>query len=364
MATKGEEILQIINLFRHGKRNSFVDLETNEYFSTDLCPENIETTIEKGRAFINKYFPSNSFPFNSNDFKCVISESIRTIKTIIYRLIDFLPKEDFLSMDETALKNFTIKNMPNVVYDSKIFKSYEYTDELAAKLSYENEEYKKLKLDLENLIKNKSEKVYQLYNKYLNNKFFKGKSYEFFVISFIYDFLFYIAPEVQNKFTEEQKIMKEILKNFDANKKIIEICFGIEKVNLCFSHQLICSYYNEMDKIRKNKEDKKKIVMYSGHDLYLHCLINFLEIKDKKNYEYSFDDEINFIIFKKNGDEKLYFKATYNDEIMDIPISNLENKKECKLDTIMEKIEKKFLIYSYDDIMNFCKLKNLEKLKC
>ena len=47
MASNGEEILQIINLFRHGKRNSFVDLETNEYFSTDLCPENIETTIEK-----------------------------------------------------------------------------------------------------------------------------------------------------------------------------------------------------------------------------------------------------------------------------------------------------------------------------
>ena len=31
--------------------------------------------------------------------------------------------------------------------------------------------------------------------------------------------------------------------------------------------------------------------MYSGHDLYLHCLINFLEIKDKKNFGYLFDDE-------------------------------------------------------------------------
>ena len=119
-----------------------------------------------------------------------------------------------------------------------------------------------------------------------------------------------------------------------------------------------------MDKIRKNKEDKKKIVFYSGHDLYLHCLINFLEIKDKKKFGYLFDDEINFIIFKKNGNEKLYFKATYNDEVIDIPISTLDNKKECELDTIMNKIEKKFLIYTYDDIMDFCKLKNLDKLKC
>ena len=95
MSKDGEEILQIITLFRHGKRNSFLDLETNKYFSADLCPENIETTIEKGRAFIKKYFPHDSFKLNSKECKCVISESIRTIKTIIFRLIDYLPKEDF-----------------------------------------------------------------------------------------------------------------------------------------------------------------------------------------------------------------------------------------------------------------------------
>ena len=365
MSTKGEEeTLQIITLFRHGKRNSFLDLETNQFFSTDLCPENIETTIEKGRAFIKKYFPENSFPFNTKDCKCVISESIRTIKTIIYRLIDYLPKEDFSSMKESELKNYTIKNMPNVVYDSKVFKSFEYCDGIASKYSYENQDYKNLQLELENAMKEKSEKIYQLYNKYMNNPVFKGQTYEFFNISFVYDFLFFIAPEIQNKFTEEQKMMKEILKNHDANKRLIEICFDIKEVNLCFSHQLICSYYNEMDKIRKNLEDKKKIVFYSGHDLYLHCLINFLGIKDKKNFGYLFDDEINFIIFKKNGDDKLYFKATYNDELIKIPLSTLENKKECELDTIMNKIEKEFLIYTYDDIMDFCKLKNLEKLKC
>ena len=55
MSKEGEEILQIITLFRHGKRNSFLDLETNKFYSTDLCPENIETTKEKGRAFIKKY---------------------------------------------------------------------------------------------------------------------------------------------------------------------------------------------------------------------------------------------------------------------------------------------------------------------
>ena len=359
-----EEIVQIITLFRHGKRNSFLDLENNKLYPTDLCPESIQTTIDKGRKFIKKYFPSNSFPFNSKDFKCVISESIRTIKSIIFRLIDYLPKEDYMSMSEEKLKEFTIKHIPNTVYDSKIFKSFEYIDDLARVYSEPNEEYKNLYDEVEKELAKKSDKVLQLYHKYLNHPSFKGKTYEFFKLSFIYDFLYFIAPEVQQNFTEEQKIIKEVLGNLDANKRIIEICFTIKEVNLCFSHQLICSYYHEMDKIRKNKEDKKKIVMYSGHDLYIHSLFNFLEIKDKKKFEYSFDDEINFIIFKKNNEETLYFRVDYNDESIDIPLSNLDNKKECKLDTIMEKIEKKFLIYSFDDIKGFCELKNLEKLKC
>ena len=41
-----------ISLFRHGKRNSFINLDTNETFLTDLCVESIPITIEKGRNFI------------------------------------------------------------------------------------------------------------------------------------------------------------------------------------------------------------------------------------------------------------------------------------------------------------------------
>ena len=359
-----EEILQVITLFRHGKRNSFLNLETNELYSTDLCPENIQETIDKGRNFINKYFPNNTFPFNQKDFKCVISDSIRTIKSIIYRLIDYLPKEDFKSMSQEALKEFTIKNIPNTVYDDKIFKSFEYIDDIASKYSKKEEEYKKLYDDVEKAMSEKSEKVLQLYKKYLNHPSFTGKTYEFFKLSFVYDFLFFINPEVQKNFNEEQKEMKEVFEQLDANKKIIEFCFSIKEINLCFSHQLVCSYYNEMDKIRKNKEDKKKIVIYSAHDLYLHCIINLLEIKDKKKFGYLFDDEINFITFKKNNSEKLYFRVDYNDEQIEIPLSTLENKKECELNTLLEKIEKEFLIYNFDDIMDFCHLKNLEKLKC
>ena len=143
----------------------------------------------------------------------------------------------------------------------------------------------------------------------------------------------------------------------NANKRMIDIDLCNKNTNLCFSHQLICNYYQEIDKIRKNDENQKKIILFSAHDLYLNCLLNFLEIKDLSKFQYSFDDEINFIIFKKKGDEKLYLRVEYNEDALEIPFSTLENKKECELDTLMEKIEKEYLIHSFGEIMDFCRLK-------
>ena len=58
-----EEIVQIITLFRHGKRNSFINLETNILYPTDLCPENIQTTIDKGRYLYKKTYSFKQFLF-------------------------------------------------------------------------------------------------------------------------------------------------------------------------------------------------------------------------------------------------------------------------------------------------------------
>ena len=147
----------------------------------------------------------------------------------------------------------------------------------------------------------------------------------------------------------------------NANKRMIDIDNANKNANLCFSHQLICNYYKEMDEIRKNSKKQKKIVLFSAHDLYLNSLLNFLEIEDKNKFQYNFDDEIYFIIFKKNNDSKLYLKVEYNDDLLEIPLSTLENKKECELDTIMDKIAKEFLIHNFDEIIDFCNLKQTKE---
>ena len=362
MSNENEEILQVINLFRHGKRNSFMNLETNEEYSTDLCEDTIINTINKGKKFIEKYFTKfPASPFNPKDFKCFISDNIRTIKSIIYRLNEYMPKADFKSMNQNELKEYTKKNIPNTVYDDKIFTSYEYCDLVSSKYCNLDPNYKNLFTEIETELSKKSPKALEVFKKYLEHPIFKGKDYEYFKICYISDFLFFITPEVQKNFTEEQKTIKEVMGKFNSNKRMVDIDVANKNINLCFSHQLICNYYYEMDKIRKNSDDKKKIVMFSAHDLYLTCLLNFLEINDKSKYQYDFDDEINFVIYKKKNGDKIYFRAEYNDEVLDIPFSNLDNKKECELDTVLDKIEKEFLRFSFDEIMDFCKLKSTKE---
>ena len=358
MSDSQEKILQVISLFRHGKRNSFMNFETNQEYSTDLCEDSLIDTINKGKKFIEKYFTKfPASPFNPKDFKCFISDSTRTIKSIIYRLIDLIPHADFKSMSYNELKEYTIKNIPNTVYDDKIFKSYEYCDLISSKYCNLDPNYKKLFDEIETEISKRSQKALEVYKKYLEHPIFKGKTYEYFKICFISDFLFFIAPEVQKNFSQEQLIIKDVMGKLNANKRMIDIDLVNKNTNLCFSHQLICNYYQEMDKVRKNDKNQKKIILFSAHDLFLNCLLNFLEIKDLSRFQYSFDDELNFIIFKKKGDEKLYLRVEYNEDKLEIPFSTLENKKECELDKFMEKIEKEYLIHSFDEIMDFCRLK-------
>ena len=354
MENNNEKIIQVISLFRHGRRNCFLNFDTNEFFSADLCPESLNITINKGKKFIEKYFSHFTSPFNSKDFKCFISDTIRTIKTIIYRLSDLIPNSDFKSMNQNELKDFTIKNIPNAVYDDKIFMSYIYCCLISAKYCNKDPNYINLFKEVEAEISKKSKKALELYKKYLDNPVLKGKEYEYFKLSYIYDFLFYSSKEIQEQFNEEQLIIKNIFGELDVGKRMNDIDLNNKNVNLCFSHQLMYNIYEEIQKMKNNSEEQKKIILFSAHDLYLISLLNFLEV-DKSKYKYDFDDEINFIIFKKKNDDKLYFRAEYNDEVLKI---NKDKQKECELDNILEKMKKEYLFCSYEDIKNFCEFRS------
>jgi len=309
MANSNEEILQVISLFRHGARNTFMNLDTHERYSADLCDDKIINTINKGRHFVNKYF--NAFspsPFNDNDIKCFFSYTTRTIKTLIYRFSDFLPKDDFKSMSQEELKEFAIKNFPNAKFEASMFK---YDVSVACKYYSLDPDYSKLLNELEKEIGQQSQAALELYKKYTHKPEGARGHMDNYMITFIYDFLFNVKPEVQKTFTNEQLIIKDVMGKLKANKRMMDINLSNPNSLKCNVKGILECFYKEMTKIKENAEDKKKIIIISGHDINLACLIGFLET-DKSKYYYNFDDEINCIVFKKPNDEKLYVKFEYN----------------------------------------------------
>ena len=74
----------------------------------------------------------------------------------------------------------------------------------------------------------------------------------------------------------------------------------------------------------KKKVDKKKLIIMSGHDTNLASLLIVLNLNNEGCY-YKFDDEIKFIIYKKENIYKI--KILYNDKnLYDNDIKNfLEN---------------------------------------
>jgi len=354
MSNSDEEILQVISLFRHGKRNTFENLDTDEFLPNDLTEDGIEDIITKGKNFADRFFKCfPTSPFNDDDFKCYISDTPRTIKTIIYRFSDLVPQEDFKAMNQNELKGFTQRNFFNVVYDDKIFNSYIYANDISMKYFKTDPDYKKLCRELENEISQRSEAALKRYKGYLNLESDMMMDMENYKIIVLHDFLFNATPEIEQTFTEEHKIIKEVMEKYSANKRMIDINISNRNVHLCTIYQLIRFYYEEMKRIKENDQDKKKIVLFSGHDLYLAALVKFLGVS-KTTYMYDFNDEINFIIFKKNGSDKLYVRFEYNNELMEVPFSTMKDKKECELDTLLNRIQREYLRFNFQQIMDFC----------
>jgi hypothetical protein len=73
-------------------------------------------------------------------------------------LVDLLPNADFKSMNMEEVKEFTIKNIPNTVYDDKIFLSYAYTDAIVEKYCNLDPNYNNTYTEIEAELSKKSKK--------------------------------------------------------------------------------------------------------------------------------------------------------------------------------------------------------------
>ena len=112
---------------------------------------------------------------------------------------------------------------------------------------------------------------------YKGEKPYEAYDYENYICKYISDFLFFIEPEVQKNFNEEQLIIKDVLRKLNANKRNQSLSKTLEnqreKENEMKQFKRIMSglqdesvikkterqkrqLYNE--KVKKEKEEKKK----------------------------------------------------------------------------------------------------------
>ena len=325
MEFKDKNIELIIILFRHGSRESYVNFKDNTYIEPDVIPESINITINKGKKFIEEYIknPSNS-SLNQKDFKGYISDSIRTIKTFLYRISPIIEKIiDFEKLDQKNLKEYTIKNF-NCHYDNVTFNALLYCTIIIRKFRVISKEYKNLVSNLKNEIKSKSEKALNLVNKYYTLTIFNDPSFDTLNLGAICDYLFYSNEKVKKTFSEEEKIIRDTLIKLEIEKKNFDYSFNDNKIKMCLTYKLMEIIRNEIKNVIEKKVDKKKLIIMSGHDTNLASLLIVLNLNNEGCY-YKFDDEIKFIIYKINNIFNI--KILYNEKLLyDNNINNfLEN---------------------------------------
>jgi len=357
-----EEIIQILVIFRHGKRNSFVDLDTGNIYETDLIKENTNVTISKGKNFIEKYFQNKNFQeiFNEKNFKSFISNSIRTIKTFLFRVYDSLSEKDknnFFDYSLNNLKEICIKNY-NANFESKIFSSFEEANKIANYYTMKNSKYFELFEEIKKNLKKKSEKVLNLFLNYYNNEIYEKKELKYFSLCIIYDFLSFSLDEVKKKFKKEHFEILNVFNELNVNKKMMDLILQNPNVFTVYNYKLFEVIRNNLFGIEKNY---KKLIFFSGHDVYLCSFLNALKF-DVENKNYFFDDEIKIIVFKKKN--KIFVKFLYNDETLKINFDkNKENIFEIEIEKFVDYLNNNFLNkFTYQNIIDFCEFKNKKDL--
>ena len=354
-----ENLKIVFSLFRHGERESLIDLNNNQYLTvSDLILEKIPEIKLKGEKFIRKYktlFQKN--PFSKENMSVYISNSPRTVKSFLYRMCSLIDKNNFEDMSFELLKEYSIEKF-NAIFENYMFNMHIYSGEVRSKLTSTNPKLKILYNDVEKELKNYSEESFQLYQSYMNSDFLTQSQVPFMRLYYIDDFMKNSKKEIKDNFTEAQKGIKICFEKVKEFKRLLTISTGNPNIYISFSYKIFKCIENEIEKILNDKNDIKNIIIFSGHDMNLAVLLESLNI-DNRNIEYECNDQIDIEVFDKGDSEKLFVRILYNYQILKLSFNN--NKEECELEIFLNEI-KKVTKYDFNEILDYCEGRKEEEL--
>ena len=355
-----ENLKIVFSLYRHGERESLIDLNNYKYLHvSDLIIDKIPNIKAMGERFINKYknlFKEN--PFKKEKMLVYISKSARTLKSFLYRMSSLIEQNNFEDKSFDSLMEFS-KEKFNAIFEEYMFNMHIYSGNIRSKLTAENPKLRILFNDVEKALKEYSEESFKLYDHYMNCDFLTQSQVPYMRLYYIDDFIEYSTKEIKDNFTEAQKGIKVCMEKVDEFKRLLIISTENPNIYTSFSYKIFKCIENEIEKISQNQNNKKNIVIFSGHDMNLAVFLEALKI-DNKDIEYECNDQIDIEIYSKNdNDKELFVRILYNYKNVKLPFGN--NQEECPLQNFLEET-KKINQFDFKDILDYCEGRRKEEL--
>ena len=332
--TECEIVEQVFSLFRHGRRNEIINIKKQQFIGGEITANALNEIEHKAiqfkHTFLSKLITHTCDKLNiKNDCSFYISNFPRTIQTFLHRLTVFFPE---LKQDSNIFNSLTkdkLINEYNAVFDCDMFIGVERCRERLITNTELAHKYEQLLVHIRSLLPH--EQQLKLFDSYLNLNFNTPQPY--------YIRLIYVCDYYKNTndtlSDDDDLQLKKVLTEVNAYKTVLDMLNEGKDFNIIFNCKILTAIKEELVKKECNR---KKLILFSGHDDNLSAVLKAFGI-DYKKFNYDFNDEVNFVRVKEGNEH--YVKVFYNDELLFNPLCK---SYKCPLGVFVKFVEENYSV--------------------